>query len=102
MPLSDAAIDVLKRAHRLSAGKGLIFPGAKRGKPLSDMTMLKLLRDRQLKVTAHGFRSSFRDWAADETDYPAEVAEAALAHAVSDAVVARRIGAPTSSKSAKV
>ena len=52
------------------------------------MTLLKILRDMELNVTVHGFRSSFRDWAAEETSFPGEVAEAALAHAIQNRVEA--------------
>jgi integrase len=52
------------------------------------MTLLKILRDRQLGVTVHGFRSSFRDWVAEETNYAGEIAEAALAHAIPNKVEA--------------
>jgi integrase len=66
-----------------------VFPGGRQGKPLSNMAMLQLLRrmDRA-ELTTHGFRSSFRDWAAECTHFPAEVAEMALAHTVSDKVEA--------------
>lgn len=60
----------------------------KRGKPLSDMTLLKVVRDAGLDVTVHGFRSTFRDWAAERTNMPGEVAEAALAHAIPNRVEA--------------
>jgi integrase len=89
VPLSAPAIDVFEAAAELRiAGSDLVFYGSNPRKPLSDMTLLKVLRDADLKFTAHGFRSSFRDWAAERTDFPDAVAEAALAHAVSDAVVA--------------
>jgi integrase len=88
VPLSAEAVDVFKRAAELKQGDDLIFPGAKRGKPMSDMTLVKILRDMKMSATPHGFRSSFRDWAADATSVPSEVAEAALAHAVLDKVVA--------------
>ncbi|WP_443969608.1 tyrosine-type recombinase/integrase [Sphingobium sp. CR28] len=55
---------------------------------MSDMTLLQLLRGMDMAVTVHGFRSSFRDWAADRTSYPREVAEAALAHTVENKVEA--------------
>ena len=89
--LNDAAIDVLTRAKALGGAGGLVFPSPK-GKPLSDMTLTKVLRDAKIaKVTVHGFRSSFRDWAADETNFPREIAEAALAHKVgSDVELAYR------------
>jgi integrase len=55
---------------------------------MSDMTLLKILRDMNAGVTVHGFRSAFRDWVADQTNYPGEVAEAALAHAIPNKVEA--------------
>ena len=89
VPLSPAALHVFKRAAELRAeATDLIFHGAKRGKPLSDMTLLKVLRDLKQPYTVHGFRSSFRDWVADETNFPSEVAEAALAHAIPNKVEA--------------
>ncbi len=64
-----------------------MFPGEKRGKPLSNMAMLMLLRRlKTANLTVHGFRSSFRDWCGDETSFPREVAEAALAHKVGNEV----------------
>jgi integrase len=87
VPLSREATAVFKRAAELrQAGTDLIFPGGTRERPLSDMTLLKVLRDAQLGVTVHGFRSAFRDWAAEETSFPGEVAEAALAHTIPDKV----------------
>ena len=66
-----------------------MFPGAKAGRPLSNMALLMLLRRMgRGDLTAHGFRSTFRDWAAERTDFPSEVAEMALAHAVGDKVEA--------------
>jgi integrase len=89
VPLSEAALDVLKRAEALRApASDIVFPGQNPKRPLSDMTLLKILRDRDLNVTVHGFRSSFRDWAAEETNYPGEVAEAALAHTIPNKVEA--------------
>ena len=86
-PLNDVAMAILTRLHSESDGEGLIFASAK-GKPLSDMTLTKILRDAGLSATAHGFRSSFRDWAAEQmTHIPDPVAEAALAHKVPDAVI---------------
>jgi integrase len=85
--LSDEAVSILKRAAEMRTTKAdcLIFPG-KGGKMLSDMTMTAVLRDAKVTVTVHGFRSSFRDWAAElMPTIPGEVAEAALAHAVKDA-----------------
>ena len=87
--LSDRAVAVLKRAEPFrGGGDSLCFPSSK-ATPLSDMTLSKVLRDAALPYTVHGFRSSFRDWAAEEmSSLPDPVAEAALAHVVSDQVVA--------------
>ena len=84
VPLSDVALEVLENARMIADNSGLVFPSpTKQGRPLSDMTMTKLLRDNGLadRTTAHGFRSSFRDWCAD-TGKPREIAEAALSHVV--------------------
>ena len=89
VPLSEPALEVLKRAEALRAeASDLVFPGQNPKRPLSDMTLLKILRDKDLNVTVHGFRSSFRDWAAEETNYLGEVAEAALAHTIPNKVEA--------------
>jgi integrase len=89
VPLSPQAVDVFKRAAKLRIpATDLVFFGTKAKKPLSDMTLLKILRDMEAGVTVHGFRSAFRDWVAEETNYPGEVAEAALAHAIPNKVEA--------------
>jgi integrase len=76
------------QAHRL-ADDGFVFPGSKVGRPLADTVLLRLLqRMGRGDLTAHGFRSSFRDWAAERTHFPSEVAEMALAHAVGSKVEA--------------
>ena len=70
VPLSDAALEVLKIARPLSGGEGLIFPSSvKPGHPMSDMTLTQVLRKTGLaeKTVVHGFRSAFRDWAAECT-----------------------------------
>jgi integrase len=86
VPLSAPAVALLEE---ISAGQGFIFPGASKGKPLSNMAMLATLRRMgRDDLTTHGFRSSFRDWAAEQTSFPGEVAEAALAHVVGDKVEA--------------
>jgi integrase len=83
VPLSPAALRVFRRALALRAGNdALVFPGAKAGKPLSDMTLLKVLRDMDAACTVHGFRSAFKDWAGEVVGYPNELSEAALAHAI--------------------
>lgn len=61
-----------------------VFPGQKRGRPLSPMAMEMILRRMKVDVTVHGFRSSFRDWCEECTHFPRELAEAALAHVVGD------------------
>jgi integrase len=66
-----------------------VFPGGRDRRPLSEMSLLMLLRRMgHGDITAHGFRSTFRDWAAERTNFPREVAEMALAHAIPDAVEA--------------
>ncbi len=87
-PLSDAAMTILKAIAPLQPegdGSAFLFPGQRPNRPLSAMAMEMLLRRQGKDITVHGFRSSFRDWAAEETSYPREVAEAALAHVVGDA-----------------
>ena len=89
VPLTDAAMAVLTQARRLRDGSGLIFPSStKPGNPLSDMTLTKVLRTTGLaeRATVHGFRSTFRDWAAEYTDAPHAVMELSLAHAVGSSV----------------
>ncbi|WP_380765647.1 tyrosine-type recombinase/integrase, partial [Sphingobium scionense] len=85
IPLSPPAIAVLERCKELRAGTcSFVFPGARGDAQMSDMTLTKLLRDMKEGVTVHGFRSAFRDWVSEETNYPGEIAEAALAHRVRD------------------
>lgn len=88
VPLSSAAVEVLR--SMLPAGgepdpAALVFPGMK-GKPLSDMSLGAVLKRMKVEVTAHGFRSTFRTWAAEQTGYPREVCETALAHTVGSEV----------------
>jgi len=89
VPLAPQAVALFERmkAQRRKY-TDLVFPGQKRGKPLSDMTLTKALRDMGVSYTAHGFRSTFRDWVAEQTNWPSDLAEAALAHVVSDKTVA--------------
>jgi integrase len=87
VPLSAPAIAVLERMSKLTNGEYVFF-GQSSGRPLSNMALLVLLRRmKRTDITSHGFRSTFRDWAA-ERGYQDPVAEAALAHSVPDAVVA--------------
>ena len=90
IPLSDAAVALLRQQEQvLLAGVNLVFPSVRDHKPLSDMTLTAVLRRMQRNdLTVHGFRSTFRDWAAEATDYPQEMAEMALAHVVSNKVEA--------------
>lgn len=86
VPLSARAIDILDEMKERAVNK-LVFPGQRDKKPLSDMTLLKALDTAGGSAfTVHGFRSTFRDWVAEETNFQREVAEAALAHAVGDVV----------------
>ena len=79
VPLSRQVLDLLNGARELTDGEGLVFPSL-RGKPMTDNTISKLLRDNQIETTPHGLRSAFRDWAAECSDVPREIAEHALAH----------------------
>ena len=84
VPLSDRALEILAPLPR-EKGNPHVFIGARKGKGLSDMAMLELLRGMDGSgYTVHGFRSSFRDWCAEQTNYPRELAEAALAHVLKD------------------
>lgn len=83
VPLSLQAADVFRRAQKLrTEDSDLVFPGGVSGSALSDMALLELVRGMELPITVHGFRSSFRDWVAEETEVADAVAEASLAHAV--------------------
>ena len=79
IPLSRQAVDVLTAARELSDGTRLVFPSP-RGKALTDSTISKLCRENNLGCVPHGMRSSFRDWAAECSDVPREIAEHALGH----------------------
>jgi integrase len=86
VPLSDAAVELLVGLLREG---DYLFPGAKAGQPLSNMALLMTLRRMgRGDLTAHGFRSTFRDWAAETTAYPGDVVEMALAHAIGSKVEA--------------
>ncbi len=92
VPLSTQALailDEMQTARQGDATDGYVFPGPKLGTPLSNMALLMLLRRMELnELTVHGFRSTFRDWAAERTSYPNHVVEMALAHTVSNKVEA--------------
>lgn len=90
VPLCDRAVAIIKRAKEVRSSKTLVFPGL-HDKPMSDATMAKALRVAGVpreRGTVHGMRSSFRDWISEETSLPGEIAEAALAHMVSNKVEA--------------
>jgi len=87
IPLAPAAVALLRKLAEAKVNE-FVFPG-RPGKPLSNGALLALLkRMKRADLTAHGFRSTFRDWAAEQTNYPREVAEMALSHAISDKVEA--------------
>jgi integrase len=84
VPLSPRAVTILRQLEELKAGN-FVFPGQARDKPLSNMAMEMVLRRMKIQdATVHGFRSSFRDWAGNVSNFPREVAETALAHVVGD------------------
>jgi integrase len=91
IPLSDRAVGILRRMlelRRTDNADALVFEGQKPGRPLSDMTLSMPIRRAKLGITVHGFRSAFRDWAAERTSFPRELAEKALAHSVRNKVEA--------------
>ena len=87
VPLSPRVLDILK-AMKAIKRNDLVFPSSKPGRPLSQMTLAMLVRRMGFDVTVHGFRSSFRDWASEETSFSREAAEMALAHSIPNAVEA--------------
>lgn len=85
IPLSDRAVEILKRMstfRRTADAHAFVFEGHKPGRPFSDMTLTMPIRRAELPITVHGFRSAFRDWCAEATSTPREIAEACLAHMV--------------------
>jgi len=88
VPLSEPAMAIIEEMKTLSKSS-FIFPGGRANRPLSNMAFLQLLKRMERRdLTGHGFRSTFRDWAAEDTGFPGEVVEMALAHAVSNKVEA--------------
>lgn len=87
VPLSSRAIAILKEMKALKRNE-FVFASWKPGRPLSQMTLAMIVRRMGHTVTVHGFRSSFRDWASEETKFSREAAEMALAHSIPDAVEA--------------
>ena len=88
VPLSRGALAILEEARALGDGKEVVFPAPHSGAVLSDMAFTQLLRRLELDFVPHGLRSSFRDWAAEQTDARHDVVESALAHAVGNATEA--------------
>ena len=87
VPLCRRALEILDAVRTLGDDKPLVFP-MRSGRAISPSTLPKMLQYHRIAAVAHGFRSSFRDWAAEETNHPREVIEAALAHVVQNKVEA--------------
>ena len=88
VPLPHRASAILSTMGQQLAAGDLVFLGQKEGRPLSTMALEMVLRRMKVDATVHGFRSAFRDWAAEQTSVPREVAEAALAHTIENKVEA--------------
>ena len=87
VPLTQECLNILEEAKKFKVDD-YVFPGLCKNRPLSNQALLKLLKTEHPTLTVHGFRSSFRDWCAEMTAYPREVAEAALAHTLTNATEA--------------
>jgi integrase len=88
VPLSGPALAIITKMNEIRESD-FVFPGGRKGRPLSNMAMLALLkRIGRDDLTTHGFRSTFRDWAAERTNFPREVVEMALAHTIENKVEA--------------
>ena len=84
VPLSPRAVAILRKLEKVKTGE-FVFAGQARNKPLSNMAMEMVLRRMKIEdATVHGFRSSFRDWAGNVSNFPREVVETALAHVIGD------------------
>jgi integrase len=83
VPLSSRCVEILRRAKNLRDGD-YVFPGLRAGNPLSHLSMLMAVRRLHSQATVHGFRSAFRDWASEQTNFPRDVCEMALAHSIPD------------------
>jgi integrase len=86
IPLTTRAVEILQALDQTKTKKNpFVFPGQARGKPLSNMAMsMQMRRMKRDNITVHGFRSTFRDWASEQTSFPHETCEHALAHRISD------------------
>jgi integrase len=86
VPLTEPALAILRKLEAFGTDElGHLFPGSRRGRPLSNMAMEMILRRMGAEATVHGFRSSFRDWCGEETSFPREIAEQCLAHRIGNA-----------------
>ena len=88
VPLTKRMIEILEEAKTYSGNQQLVFPGQKHSKPMSENTYNKLVKDLGFDATAHGFRTTFRTWTQDKTEYQRDVVEAALAHQEKNKAVA--------------
>ncbi|PDQ19665.1 integrase [Mesorhizobium sanjuanii] len=88
VPLTDRCIEILESARAFFPSADFVFPNASGESPMSNMVFLAMMKRMKVKATAHGFRSAFRDWAAEETSFPREIAEMALAHTIANKVEA--------------
>jgi integrase len=88
VPLVPRAAEILNRARQLNPDSSYVFAGRKPDQPLSNMAFLMAMRRMGVDATAHGFRSAFRDWASERTNFPNEVCELALAHSIKSKVEA--------------
>ena len=86
VPLSDRCVEILREAEGWRMRAGFVFSGERTGALMNNMALPKLLQKLSDGATVHGFRSSFRDWAGEETHFPREVAEGCLAHVVGNVV----------------
>ena len=84
VPLSKRCMTILEQAQSLSDGSKLVFTGATTGKAISDMTLSKLVKELGYDAHVHGFRTSFKTWAQEKSDFPDEVSEMALAHTINN------------------
>lgn len=84
VPLAPRCLEILERAREIAGDSDLVFPGQGGKVPMSNMVFLMALRRMGSPVTARGFRSSFRDWAAERTNFPRDVCKSALAHSIKD------------------
>jgi integrase len=85
VPLSPRAVTIIEEMAKVRLNE-FVFPGMKNGRPISDIGIRILLRELHPGITTHGFRSTFKDWASESTNFPDHLSEAALAHASADKV----------------